>query len=161
MFENTDFFFKDLFILCRWVHRCFLRHQRRTSDPITDGCEPPCGFWELNSGPLEEQSVLLTAESSLQPLQSTKASGVVCWARGMRQSVMTLRTPLGNPWLCPNLSVSKVTQGAGETAQWLRALAALAVEDSSVPAPTLDSSRPLVPSSGPHRYLHVHTHIFF
>jgi hypothetical protein len=29
-----------------------------TSDPITDGCEPPCGCWELNSGPLEEQSVL-------------------------------------------------------------------------------------------------------
>jgi hypothetical protein len=30
------------------------------SDPITDGCE-------LNSGPLEEQSVLLTAEPSHQP----------------------------------------------------------------------------------------------
>jgi hypothetical protein len=38
----------------------------RALDPITDGCEPPCGCWELNSGPLEEQSVLLTAESSLQ-----------------------------------------------------------------------------------------------
>jgi hypothetical protein len=34
---------------------------------ITDGCEPPCGFWELNSGPLEEQSVLLNTEPSLQP----------------------------------------------------------------------------------------------
>jgi hypothetical protein len=32
------------------------------------GCEPPCGCWDLNSGPLEEQSVLLTAEPSLQPL---------------------------------------------------------------------------------------------
>jgi hypothetical protein len=32
-----------------------------------DGCEPPCGCWDLNSGPLEEQSVLLTAEPSLQP----------------------------------------------------------------------------------------------
>jgi hypothetical protein len=20
-------------------------------DPITDGCEPPCGCWDLNSGP--------------------------------------------------------------------------------------------------------------
>jgi hypothetical protein len=39
------------------------------SDLITDGCEPPCGCWELNSGPLEEQSVLLTTESSLQPQQ--------------------------------------------------------------------------------------------
>ena len=27
-------------------------------DPITDGCEPPCGCWDLNSGPLEEQSAL-------------------------------------------------------------------------------------------------------
>jgi hypothetical protein len=37
-------------------------------------CEPPCGCWELNSGPLEEQSALLTAEpslqSSLQPFNS-------------------------------------------------------------------------------------------
>jgi len=39
-----------------------------TSDmPFTDGCEPPCGCWELNSGPLKEQSLLLTTEPSLQP----------------------------------------------------------------------------------------------
>jgi hypothetical protein len=37
------------------------------SDPITDGCEPPCGCWDLNLGPLEEQSVLLPAEPSRQP----------------------------------------------------------------------------------------------
>jgi hypothetical protein len=37
-------------------------------DPITDGCEPPYGFWELNSGPLEGQPVLLTTEPSPQPL---------------------------------------------------------------------------------------------
>jgi hypothetical protein len=40
------------------------------SDLITDGCEPPCGCWDLNSGPLKEQSVLLTAEPSLQPLKN-------------------------------------------------------------------------------------------
>ena len=40
--------------------------QKRASDPITDGCEPPCGCWELNSGPLEEQSVLLPTEPRLQ-----------------------------------------------------------------------------------------------
>jgi hypothetical protein len=39
-------------------------HRKRTSDPITDGCEPPCDCWELNSGPLEEYSVLLTVEPS-------------------------------------------------------------------------------------------------
>jgi hypothetical protein len=32
-----------------------------------DGFEPPCGCWDLNSGPPEEQSVLLTTEPSLQP----------------------------------------------------------------------------------------------
>jgi hypothetical protein len=34
---------------------------------ITLHCKPLCGCWELNSGPLEEQSVLLNAEPSLQP----------------------------------------------------------------------------------------------
>jgi hypothetical protein len=41
-----------------WVHCCSF--QKRVSGPITDGCEPPCGCWQLNSGPLEEQSGLLT-----------------------------------------------------------------------------------------------------
>jgi hypothetical protein len=50
------------------MHHCSLQtHQKRASDPIIDGCKPPCGCWELNSGPLEEQPVLLTAEPSLQP----------------------------------------------------------------------------------------------
>jgi hypothetical protein len=47
---------------------CYLQmHQKRVSDLIMDGCEPPCGFWDLNSGPSEEQSVLLPAEPSHQP----------------------------------------------------------------------------------------------
>jgi hypothetical protein len=61
------FFFQDLFILCIRVHSCLQTHQKRASDPITDGCEPPCGCWELNSGALEKQSVLLTTELFLQP----------------------------------------------------------------------------------------------
>lgn len=28
-------------------------------------CEPPCGCWELNPGPLEEQLGLLTMDPSL------------------------------------------------------------------------------------------------
>jgi hypothetical protein len=35
---------------------------------VTHGLEPPCGCWELNLGPLQEQPVLLTTEPSLQPL---------------------------------------------------------------------------------------------
>jgi hypothetical protein len=37
------------------------------SDFVMDGREPPCGCWDLNSGPLEEQLALLTAEPSHQP----------------------------------------------------------------------------------------------
>jgi hypothetical protein len=61
------FFKKDLFYVCEYTVALFQTHQKRASDPITDGCEPPCGCWDLNSGPLEEQSVLLTSEPSLQP----------------------------------------------------------------------------------------------
>jgi hypothetical protein len=42
--------------------------KKRASDLITDGCEPPCGCWNLNSGPSKEQSALLTAKPSLQPI---------------------------------------------------------------------------------------------
>jgi hypothetical protein len=55
-----------VFIICKYTVAVF-RHQERESGLVTDGCEPPCGCWDLNSGPLEEQSVLLTAEPSLQP----------------------------------------------------------------------------------------------
>jgi hypothetical protein len=41
-------------------------HQKRASDPIIVSYNSLCGRWELNSGPLEEQSVLLIAEPSLQ-----------------------------------------------------------------------------------------------
>lgn len=30
-------------------------------------CEPPCGCWKRNLGPLKEKHVLLTPEPSLQP----------------------------------------------------------------------------------------------
>ena len=51
----SSFFFLRLFVLRIWVH-C----------SCTDGREPSCGYWEPNSGPWEKQSVLLTAEPSLQ-----------------------------------------------------------------------------------------------
>jgi hypothetical protein len=63
MTTATLFCFYDLFI--------YFMYQKRVSDPITNGCEPPCGCWELNSGPLEEQSVILTVDPSLQPRTAT------------------------------------------------------------------------------------------
>jgi hypothetical protein len=59
---------KRLIYLFMYVYECTVavfRHLR--TDLITYGCEPSCGCWELNSGALEEQTVLLTAEPPLQP----------------------------------------------------------------------------------------------
>jgi hypothetical protein len=42
------------FLLREYTVSSLQGHQNMESDPITNGC------WELNSGPLEEQSVLLT-----------------------------------------------------------------------------------------------------
>ena len=51
------------------VHSWCLRRQKRVVElEVIENCEPPCGCWEPNPGPLEEQAVLLTGESSLQPL---------------------------------------------------------------------------------------------
>jgi hypothetical protein len=61
-------FFLSLFIYLMYasILSLSLDNQKRASDPIWDHCEPPCDCWELNSGPLEEQSVLLITEPSLQ-----------------------------------------------------------------------------------------------
>jgi hypothetical protein len=65
------FFFKDLFLDYMSGHYRYLQTlEKRASDLITDGCESPCGCWDLNSGSSVEQSVLLTAEPSLWPSAS-------------------------------------------------------------------------------------------
>jgi hypothetical protein len=56
-----------LFVFCFFLSSCPQILQKRASDFVTDGCEPPCGCWDLNSGPSEEQVVLLTTEPSHQP----------------------------------------------------------------------------------------------
>lgn len=38
-----------------------------TGTGVTDRCEPPCAFWELNPAPLEKEPVLLAAEPSSHP----------------------------------------------------------------------------------------------
>jgi hypothetical protein len=72
------FFFKKIYLLL--YISALQMHQKRASDLIMDGCEPPCGCWDLNSGPSEEQSVLLTNEPSLQPLVLVLKTGVLCVA---------------------------------------------------------------------------------
>jgi hypothetical protein len=49
-----------LFIICKYTVAVF-RHTRRGHQiSVTGGCEPPCGCWDLNFGPLEELSGALT-----------------------------------------------------------------------------------------------------
>jgi len=45
-----------------------LAGQKRALDLIIDDCETPCSCWELNTGPLEEHTVILTSEPSLHPV---------------------------------------------------------------------------------------------
>jgi hypothetical protein len=65
------FFFKIyLFIYCKYTVAVF-RHIRRGYQislqmVVSHTCDV-CGCWDLKSGPLEEKSVLITAEPSLQP----------------------------------------------------------------------------------------------
>jgi hypothetical protein len=77
------FFFLLLFVFIFKIYlfivhcSCVQTLQKRVPDLITDGCEPPCGCWALNSGPSEEQSVLLATEPSLQPLFLSLRRGVI------------------------------------------------------------------------------------
>jgi hypothetical protein len=56
------------FIMCKYTVAVFQTLQKRVSGLIMDGYEPPCDCWDLNSGPSEKQSVLLTSEPSRQPV---------------------------------------------------------------------------------------------
>ena len=52
-FMNFNFL-KNLFTYLMYMSTLSLSSdaQEEGPDPIADGCEPPCGCWALNSGPL-------------------------------------------------------------------------------------------------------------
>jgi hypothetical protein len=64
------------FVLFCFVLFCFVLFV------ITDGCEPPCGCWDLNSWPPEEPSVFLTAEPSHQLWFIILAGKLLLWILG-------------------------------------------------------------------------------
>jgi hypothetical protein len=57
-------FLKKIYLFSLYEYTVAVTHTRR-GHRIPDRCEPPCGCWELNSGPLEEQSLFLGTEPSL------------------------------------------------------------------------------------------------
>ena len=71
------FYFLCVWVLCLHVCLCTpcmsgahgsqKKGIRSPGTRVTVGCELPCGCWESNTGPLGEQSMLLTTEPSLHP----------------------------------------------------------------------------------------------
>jgi hypothetical protein len=55
------FFLKKIYLMYEGSTAYISTGQKRASDPLIDDCESTCGCWELNSGSLEERTVLLTA----------------------------------------------------------------------------------------------------
>ena len=84
--ERRQNYFCDLFYVseCLFprmaVHhihsRCPWSSEEDGRSPETgNGCEPPCGCWELNPGPLQVQPMLLATEPSLQLQRPSFKSG--------------------------------------------------------------------------------------
>jgi hypothetical protein len=69
-----------------------------------DGCEPPCGCWDLNSGPSGEQSVLLTIEQWLA--FSTSGFGETCGSGVGRDEVRVRVRILGEEGGFPEVLLS-------------------------------------------------------
>ena len=102
--------FLKIFLLIFYVYSVLPGCQKREPDLITYGCEPPCSCWELNSGPLEEQLVLLTSDHLSSPpwgILMTKISGkepriwykFLPFLRVSRASFMLAHTqPIENRW---------------------------------------------------------------
>jgi hypothetical protein len=58
---------------------------------VTDSCELPCGCWEMNLCPLEEQSVLATAD------QLYLKQPVWLWEKSLLRQYSFLRLVLTHP----------------------------------------------------------------
>jgi hypothetical protein len=56
---------KIYFMYMNALSTCTPACQKRASNLSINGCELLCGCWELNSGPQEDQPMLLTDEPSL------------------------------------------------------------------------------------------------
>ena len=71
---------KDLFIIIyKYTVVVFRCTRKGCQISLWGGCEPPCGCWNLNSGPSEEQSVLLPVEPSCQPRDIYFSCRCVSW----------------------------------------------------------------------------------
>jgi hypothetical protein len=69
MYGYNISYFNNLFLFyVHWCSACMYVCVRVLDLGVTDSYKLPCRCWDLNSGPLEEQLVLLIADSFLQTL---------------------------------------------------------------------------------------------
>lgn len=72
------------------------RDHQRAWDPVTGGCELLCECRTPNSGPLLEQPMLLVAESSHDPMCSSKFHFISC-LQMIQRDVYALQIPTSFP----------------------------------------------------------------
>lgn len=71
----------DVLPACMYAYHVPMGVKRRTK--VTDGCEPPHGCWELNSGPVRGASTLelpLTSETYITFKMTNKIKGHCSYA---------------------------------------------------------------------------------
>ena len=111
--------FLQTFVCVYFVHMGTLSEcSSALQDRASDSCELPCGCWELNLGPSEEQWVLLTTEPALQPPTLLFFQGFFCVAF------------LCGPGTCPIDWVSLRLRDLSASAYWVQGLKAYAIMPS-------------------------------
>jgi hypothetical protein len=79
------------------------RSEENTEFPetgVTNGFELPCGCWESNLGPLEEQPMLVTTEPSLHPRSSTfKVNKKMNMLKENVNNTVCIMHPCGRNWI--------------------------------------------------------------
>jgi hypothetical protein len=77
---------------CLHVYLC--EDVRSPETGVTGICKLPCRCWELNPGPLESQSVLLTTETSVSAINEVILLSVYCCC------LFVLEVWVGLGWIC-------------------------------------------------------------
>lgn len=61
------FFYVFIFFFIYSTCNILSAGQKKASDILIDGCDPPCGCREFHSSPLEDHAMFLTAHTSICP----------------------------------------------------------------------------------------------
>ena len=68
MCASVSIAYAYVYFVCVWYVQRSEETVQLPGVAVTGSCEPLCGCWEFNTGPLEEQHILLDTEPFLQSL---------------------------------------------------------------------------------------------